>query len=171
MGHKVLLVDGDRYFPQKEYWQTLSKTNPSQSSASSFPDFNPQTIYAQGMKPEKLRDNFYIMQYENLSLSMMMEEKELYKVINDWKSEFDLILIDAPPVLGLSDTKLIANQSDGILLVVRMGYTDQQLIKETLLELKLSNLPVMGLIVNGSTDNTRREYYKYYQGKSQRMIV
>jgi Mrp family chromosome partitioning ATPase len=102
---------------------------------------------------------------------MMMEEKELYKVINDWKSEFDLILIDAPPVLGLSDTKLIANQSDGILLVVRMGYTDQQLIKETLLELKLSNLPVMGLIVNGSTDNTRREYYKYYQGKSQRMIV
>jgi Mrp family chromosome partitioning ATPase len=52
-----------------------------------------------------------------------------------------------------------------------MGYTDQQLIKETLLELKLSNLPVMGLIVNGSNDNTRREYYKYYQSKSQKMIV
>ncbi|MFM7574545.1 MAG: AAA family ATPase, partial [Snowella sp.] len=177
MGHKVLLVDGDRYFPQKEYWQTLAQANPGQFSASSFPNFNPQTIYAQGMKPEKVRDNFYIMQYENLSLSMMMEEKELYKVINDWKSEFDLILIDAPPVLGLSDTKLIANQADGILLVVRMHYTDRQLIKETLLELRLSNLPVMGLIVNGSTDNNRGQYYKYYQGKSyyqaksQKMIV
>ena len=171
MRHKVLLVDGDRYFPQKEYWQTLAKTSPNQSSASSFPNFNPQTIHSQGMKTEKLRDNFYIMQYENLSLSMMMEEKELSKVISDWKSEFDLILIDAPPVLGLSDTKLIANQADGILLVVRMGYTDQNLIKEALLELKLSNLSVMGLIVNGSTDNKRREYYKYYHSKSQKMIV
>jgi len=171
MGHKVLLVDGDRYFPQKEYWKTLATINQSQSSASSFSHFNPQTIDKQGMKTEKLRDNFYIMQYENLSLSMMMEEKELYKVINSWKIEFDLILIDAPPVLGLSDTKLIANQSDGILLVVRMGYTDQSLIKEALLELKLSNLPVMGLIANGSTDNGRRDYYKYYQSKSQKMIV
>jgi polysaccharide biosynthesis transport protein len=171
MRHKVLLVDGDRYFPQKEYWQTLAKTNQSHSSDSSFPYFNPQTIHAKGMNTEKLRDNFYIMQYENLSLSMMMEEKELQKVINDWKSEFDLILIDAPPILGLSDTKLIANQSDGILLVARMGYTDQNLIKEALLELKLSNLPVMGLIINGSTDNSRREYYKYYQSKSQKMIV
>ena len=171
MRHKVLLVDGDRYFPQKEYWQTLAKTNQSHSSDSSFPYFNPQTIHAKGMNTEKLRDNFYIMQYENLSLSMMMEEKELQKVINDWKSEFDLILIDAPPILGISDTKLIANQSDGILLVARMGYTDQNLIKEALLELKLSNLPVMGLIINGSTDNSRREYYKYYQSKSQKMIV
>ena len=171
MRHKVLLVDGDRYFPQKEYWQTLAKTSPNQSSASSFPNFNPQTIHSQGMKTEKLRDNFYIMQYENLSLSMMMEEKELSKVISDWKSEFDLILIDAPPVLGLSDTKLIANQADGILFVVRMGYTDQNLIKQALLELKLSNLSVMGLIVNASTENTRREYYKYYHSKSQKMIV
>ena len=73
MRHKVLLVDGDRYFPQKEYWQTLAKTNPSQSSASSFAHFNPQTIHAQGMKTEKLRDNFYIMQYENLSLSMLTD--------------------------------------------------------------------------------------------------
>ena len=171
MGHKVLLVDGDRYFPQKEYWQTLAKTNQSHSSVSSFPDFDPQTIHGKGMNAEKLRDNFYMIQYENLSLSMMMEEKELQKVINDWKSEFDLILIDAPPILGISDTKLIANQSDGILLVARMGYTDQNLIKEALLELKLSNLPVMGLIINGSTDNSRREYYKYYQSKSQKMIV
>ena len=171
MKYKVLLVDGDRYFPQKEYWQTLAKINQSHSSASYFPHFNPQTIHAKGMNSEKLRDNFYIMQYENLSLSMMMEEKELYKVINDWKTEFDLILIDAPPVLGLSDTKLIANQADGILLVARMGYTDQNLIKEALLELKLSNLSVMGLIVNASTENTRREYYKYYHSKSQKMIV
>lgn len=171
MGHKVLLVDGDRYFPQTEYWQTLAKINQSQSSASSFSHFNPQTIHGKGMNTEKLRDNFYIMQYENLSRSMMMEEKELSKIINGWKIEFDLILIDAPPVLGLSDTKLIANQSDGILLVARMGYSNQNLIKEALLELKLSNLPVLGLIVNGSTENSRRDYYKYYHSKSQKMIV
>ena len=171
MGHKVLLVDGDRYFPQKEYWQNLAKTSPSKSPASSFPDFNPETIYGQGMKAEQLRDNLYTVQYQKLSLSMMMEGKKLYEAIDDWKTEFDLILIDAPPILGLSDTKLIANQADGILLVARMGYTDQNLIKEALLELKLSNLSVMGLIVNGSTNNTRREYYKYYQSKSQKMIV
>jgi len=171
MRQKVLLVDGDRYFPQREYWQTLAKVSQSQTSAS-FPDFYPLTIHEQGMNTEKLRDNFYIMNYEKLNLSMMMEENELSKVINNWKSEFDIILIDTPPILGLSDTKLIANQTDGILLVVRMGYTYQNIIKEALLELKLSNLPVIGLIVNGSTENSRREYYyKYYQSKSEKMIV
>lgn len=169
MGHKVLLVDGDRYFPQKEYWQKLAKTSPSKSPASSFPDFNPETIYGQGMKAEQLRDNLYTVQYEKLSLSMMMEGKKLYEAIDDWKTEFDLILIDAPPILGLSDTKLIANQADGILFVARMGETNQNLIKEALLQLKLSHLTVIGLVVNGSTENNRYQYYKYYQSKFQTM--
>lgn len=171
MGHKVLLVDGDRYFPQNEYWQNLAKTSPSKSPASSFPDFNPETICRQGMKAEQLRDNLYTVQYEKLNLSMMMEGKKLYETIDDWKTEFDLILIDAPPILGLSDTKLIANQADGMLFVTRMGQTDQSLIKEALLQLKLSHLPVIGLVINGSTENSRYQYYKYYQSKFQKITV
>ncbi|MFM7439759.1 MAG: hypothetical protein ACKO2V_14360, partial [Snowella sp.] len=66
-----------------------------------------------------------------------------------------------PPLLGIADTKLLANQTDGVLLVVRLDKTSRDLTKEVLLELKMSNIPIWGIIANGAKNSNRRDYYYY----------
>ncbi|TWI58123.1 tyrosine-protein kinase family protein [Halalkalibacter nanhaiisediminis] len=64
------------------------------------------------------------------------------------KDEYDLVLIDAPPVLEEKDTKIIAKQSDGVILVFRNGKTVDLLALEAKNMLELSNANLLGVILN-----------------------
>ena len=62
---------------------------------------------------------------------------------------FDLIIYDTPPVVGLADASLIAAQTDGLVLVVRLGKTKRSAVTQALEELSLSSGNVLGLVANG----------------------
>ncbi|MEB3247853.1 MAG: AAA family ATPase [Merismopediaceae bacterium] len=179
LGRKVLLVDGDRYFPQFEYWQalaTLSQQQRKRNPAATYPlsenaNF-PESLKAEGIEGYSMGPNLYIVKYQDMNPSQMLGANDLFEVMSDWKNDFELIIIDAPPVLGLSDTKLITNQADGLLFVARMGKANQDLVKETLLELKISGLKVIGAVANASSNLNRRNYYyyNYYYQKAQKTM-
>jgi Mrp family chromosome partitioning ATPase len=48
-----------------------------------------------------------------------------------------------------------------VLLVVRLDKTNRDLTKEVLLELKMSNIPIWGIVANGEKNSSRRDYYYY----------
>jgi len=179
LGRKVLLVDGDRYFPQFEYWQALAtltqqqrKRNPAATYPLSENANFPESLKAEGIEGYSMGPNLYIVKYQDMNPSQMLGANDLFEVMSDWKNDFELIIIDAPPVLGLSDTKLITNQADGLLFVARMGKANQDLVKETLLELKISGLKVIGAVANASSNLNRRNYYyyNYYYQKAQKTM-
>ncbi len=179
LGRKVLLVDGDRYFPQFEYWQALAtltqqqrKRNPTGTHPLSENDHFPDSLKTEGIEGYSMGSNLYIVKYQDMNPSQMLGTNDLFDVMSDWKNDFELIIIDAPPVLGLSDTKLITNQADGLLFVARMGKANQDLVKETLLELKISGLRVIGAVANASSNLNRRNYYyyNYYYQKAQKTM-
>ncbi|MEB3310768.1 MAG: AAA family ATPase [Snowella sp.] len=161
MGQKVLLVDGDRYFPQQERWSLLAKIHgqnvePIQLEADKKERAN-QII------PVPMAENLYVVQAAGkwFNPSELVNSRSLAMFIQKWEAEFDLILVDSPPILGVSDTKLLANQTDGVLLVVRLDKTSRELVKEVLLELKISNIPLLGLVANGAKHAGRKDYYYY----------
>ena len=179
LGRKVLLVDGDRYFPQFEYWQALAtltqqqrKRNPTGTHPLSESDHFPDSLKTEGIEGYFMGSNLYMVKYQDMNPSQMLGTNDLFEVMSDWKNDFELIIIDAPPVLGLSDTKLITNQADGLLFVARMGKANQDLVKETLLELKISGLKVIGAVANASSNLNRRNYYyyNYYYQKAQKTM-
>jgi Mrp family chromosome partitioning ATPase len=74
----------------------------------------------------------------------------------------DLVLIDSPPVLAVSDNLALASQVDGILLVVRSGVTRRRNLVRAKAQLEKVRAHVVGVIVNGLSPRDTRRYYAAY---------
>jgi capsular exopolysaccharide synthesis family protein len=68
----------------------------------------------------------------------------------EWADEhFDHIIIDTPPLLLMSDAKLIAPAIDGVLFVVGVGHSSLGMVSRGLRELELLRANTIGIVING----------------------
>ena len=84
--------------------------------------------------------------------------------------EFDMVLIDTPPMLHMADARIFAGQSDGAILVVRAGCTTREEAEDARDLLEHDRASVVGAILNdfNPQHEGRRGYYRsYYRYKQQ----
>jgi protein-tyrosine kinase len=93
-------------------------------------------------------DKLYILTAGGISANPLefLSQDRMRKFIDYLKTEFDVILIDAPPLVPISDTQVLAGLSDGIVLVVRSGKTTYADIVKGFR--KLNREKLMGVVVN-----------------------
>jgi capsular exopolysaccharide synthesis family protein len=70
------------------------------------------------------------------------------ELIDRFRSEFDIVLIDTPPVLSVADARVLAKHSDGAILVVRAGKTTREVGLAAYSRLEDDGVPVIGTILN-----------------------
>ncbi|MBE9066252.1 capsular biosynthesis protein [Leptolyngbya cf. ectocarpi LEGE 11479] len=80
----------------------------------------------------------------------ILTSKRVQQRIEQLKSKFDLIVFDAPSLIGQSDAYLIAEQVDGMLIVARPGQLKQNLLDQAMTQLQIANVNVFGLAVRES---------------------
>ncbi|WHY71048.1 CpsD/CapB family tyrosine-protein kinase [Fictibacillus enclensis] len=83
-----------------------------------------------------------------LSSAELLSSNFLKDFLYSMYDKYDVILVDTPPVLDITDTQLIAEHSDGIILVMRRGVTKKAKVHETQSVLELSKAPILGAVVN-----------------------
>lgn len=82
------------------------------------------------------------------------------------KEQYEMVLIDAPPAVAVADPIILAGKCDGVIVVVRAGFTKFNSLKETKELLQKAEAPVIGTILNDSTmggGNYYKGYSKYYR--------
>jgi len=161
LGQRVLLIDGDRYFPQGKIWKQLAE---SFKADLDFPEVQSEDSRLQQYNFEVLANNllYFKTKDDAMEPKQLMSSTSLFTLIQQWQASFDIILIDTPPILGISDAKLIASKTDGVLLVVRLEQTIKDSIRLALHELNLGNLNLLGLVANGAKRYGSGYYYNYY---------
>lgn len=75
---------------------------------------------------------------------------------------FDVVIIDAPPILGLADAPILANVAEGTLLVLGAGETRRGVVKASLKRLNFARARVIGAALNKF--NFRTASYGYGSG-------
>jgi capsular exopolysaccharide synthesis family protein len=180
LGQRVLLVDGDRYFPQGKKWLELVQSVPSKNPANPSEEKEPllENI-STSQQPLLLTDNLYYFKTPDNALDpdQLMSSQSLLVLLERWQESYDIILIDTPPILGLSDARLIASQTDGVLLVIRLEKTRRDHVYTALDSLNIANLNLLGVVVNGVKKNLGGydygyDYYnRYYRKKSEENIA
>jgi len=75
---------------------------------------------------------------------------------------FDWIIVDAPPVLPVSDANVLAGMCDGVIFVIRAGATAFDLAQTACQEFRENNL--LGVVLNGADEQTMYGTYSYYAG-------
>ncbi|PMB05233.1 lipopolysaccharide biosynthesis, partial [Fischerella thermalis CCMEE 5196] len=80
----------------------------------------------------------------------ILESSELRRLIEDARERYDLVIIDTNPISLSNDALLIQPYSDGIILVTRPHYTQENMLGEVVDELVELELGLVGAIINGA---------------------
>ena len=89
------------------------------------------------------------------------------KILDRLNHQFDLIVIDTPPLLTVTDAAALAPATDGVILVVRPGETKLGALKQALEQLRAVGARVLGVVLNDVNPSSRRygRYYRRYDPK------
>lgn len=79
--------------------------------------------------------------------SELLGSKKMGEILNELKKQADLIIIDGPPFL-VADATTLAAKVDGVLVVIRSGYTHEPAIRSMLQQLDRVGARVLGLVMN-----------------------
>jgi capsular exopolysaccharide synthesis family protein len=91
----------------------------------------------------------------------VVHSPELQGILTRLRQCFDWIIVDSPPLLPLADTGFWAQQSDGVLLVIRRAHTPRLLLQRGL-EI-IDSAKVLGVVLNDTQPSERSYYNKYYR--------
>lgn len=80
--------------------------------------------------------------------------------ISKVREQYDVVVFDTPPVLAVTDATLIANQSDGCLLVVRVKKNDVKDVMKVKEQLHFAGANLLGAVINGKKQIKNEYYYK-----------
>ena len=94
--------------------------------------------------------------------SELLGSERMSFLISNLKKRFDVLIIDTSPILPASDALLLAPQTDGVLLIVKAGMINREMIKKAVGQLQLAKANLIGVVLN-QVDIKRGNYYKYYR--------
>jgi len=94
--------------------------------------------------------------------SELLGSARMQEVLERLKARFDVVLLDSPPALVVTDASVLATLADGLLIVARANHTRTQQLRATVEELAQSGRPIAGIIINRVA--SREAYYYYGRG-------
>lgn len=155
-GNRVLLVDADMRKPTTHY--TFRTTiSPGLSHLLKRHRRLDEVIKRTGIKGlELVTCGTMPMNPPELLGSSAMDD-----LITEMKSRYDVIIIDAPPILLVADAQILSNKCDGTILVVSSGKTDKNDAKRAKGLLETSKANVLGVILNNYKLEKGHYYYNY----------
>ena len=164
-GSPVLLIDGDLRIPSIAKKMRIDSspglTDLLMGHGAHMPDFR-----------SALLDNWFILPSGDSppNPSELLGSRRMEYILNSLRESFDYIIIDLPPVNIVSDALSIASLITGMVVVVREDYTEKKELERCFRQLQLSNVNVLGCILNESKNDggsykkyRKHKYYKYYK--------
>ena len=164
-GRPVLLIDGDLRIPSIAKKMRIDSspglTDLLMGHGAHMPDFR-----------SALLDNWFILPSGDIppNPSELLGSRRMEYILNSLRESFDYIIIDLPPVNIVSDALSIASLITGMVVVVREDYTEKKELERCFRQLQLSNVNVLGCILNESKNDggsykkyRKHKYYKYYK--------
>lgn len=98
----------------------------------------------------------------------LLESPAFKDVLARARAAFEWVVIDSPPLNPIADAHCVATDVDGILLVVRWGFTPKEQLKQAIDNLR--GLPLLGSVIN-DFDEPQEPYYYSYNIRSEALPV
>ncbi len=97
------------------------------------------------------------------------------RFLDECRERFTWIVLDAPPIVSVTDPLLLAKLADMVLMVVRYNQVDRKLARRSLVALQRTDARVVGVVLNGidPKSDSYHYYYSYYQerGEADRKVT
>ena len=163
-GRKVLLIDGDfrrphlhRKFGLPNEWGLIDLLCEDRPLSEYPPDRLGVFTGFPGLSilPNRIS-------YHNVAKALY--SPRLRTIFETLIRRYDMVLIDAPPILHVADTRIIAPLADALILVLRCGVTERESAMEAYQRIQEDGLSLLGTVLTDydlSLDRKRQYYYDY----------
>ena len=78
----------------------------------------------------------------------LLGSSAMKKLVDDYQNQYDLVIIDSPPVLMLADSIMLSRYVESVLFVVAAHSTPKDAIKNSLERLRMVQAPLIGTVLN-----------------------
>jgi tyrosine-protein kinase Etk/Wzc len=94
----------------------------------------------------------------------LLASERVEEILENLKSNFDMVLVDSPPLGLVSDTSVLATRMDSTILVIRAGQTRRPSVVQAKEMLEHLGANIFGAVINELDARSRRysDYYYYY---------
>ncbi|WP_042168357.1 CpsD/CapB family tyrosine-protein kinase [Paenibacillus gorillae] len=157
-GRKVVLVDADLRKPTAHY--TLQLSNRSGLS---------QVLSGQDLLGNAIQQS-RIAGLDVLTAgpvppnpSELLGSARMDSVLDKLKEQYDIVLIDTPPVLAVSDAQIVSTRCDGVLLVINARSGKRQHAIKARNALQFVQARIVGVALNQTTQSEAGPYYEYVE--------
>jgi len=165
-GNKVLLIDTDLRYPRihRIFQQDRSPGLTDLLADEASPVEEGSRIGEPFIRPTSI-DGLYIFPcgaHVSNPEGMLLSEK-MKRLVKSLSPEYDVILLDSPPLVSAADGIILATEVDATLIVIHSGKTKRQIVLQGKELLENINAPVLGVVLN-NIDNSKQygSYYYYY---------
>ncbi|HUP61180.1 MAG TPA: polysaccharide biosynthesis tyrosine autokinase [Thermoanaerobaculia bacterium] len=104
--------------------------------------------------------------------SELLASDRMKHLLGELREKYAYVIFDSPPVLAVTDAVVLSANADGVVLCVHGGQTPRELVQRSAERLRLSNIPVLGAILNNLDLHQygytyRKSYYDYYESSDE----
>jgi capsular exopolysaccharide synthesis family protein len=97
--------------------------------------------------------------------SEIINSTAMSNLLEELKKEYDILIIDSPPLEVVTDGQILSTKADGTILVVKAGESKIEAVKEAKNILNKVGANIIGVVINKVKDNKNKYYYYYGNDK------
>ena len=159
-GKRTLLIDADLRQPTIE---RLVRLDPDAGVAAALAE---KSHWRTAVRVVSAHPNLFVLgSGQPLPLALARIGPGMRGILDHATKEFDLVVVDSPPLLGCAETLELAAATDVTLLAVRSGQTPMKALAATVETLRRINVPIAGIVLNKSAiagNVAYKAYCRYY---------
>ncbi|MFA5874662.1 MAG: polysaccharide biosynthesis tyrosine autokinase [Anaerolineales bacterium] len=157
-GRKVVIVDADLQRPR------IHKILQVPNRVGLTDQFIRSLDHVNGAVKQTEIGGLHVLTSGNLlpNPSELLGSERMSEILRQLASQFDTIILDAPPILVVTDALVLAPRVDGVLVVIKPSVTKWAALKHTLEQLRQVKANVIGVVMNDVKIDRSRSYN--YQG-------
>jgi capsular exopolysaccharide synthesis family protein len=110
------------------------------------------------LRHERSRVDLLLVKRRPANPSALIESERMLQLLQAIRRQYDLIVLDTPPVLGVTDAAHLAPLADGVLFVTRWAETKRGLAQSALTTLRAAKANVIGVVLTQVDIDKHREY-------------
>ncbi len=159
-GKRTLLIDADLRQPAIE---RLVRLDPDSGLAAVLAQ---TASWRAATRAVPARPNLFVLGSGlPLPRALALIGPQMRGILAQATKEFDMVVLDSPPLLGCAESLELAAAAEVAVLTVRSAHTPTKVLKATAEILRRVNVPIAGIVLNESaiaTDATYQAYRRYY---------
>jgi capsular exopolysaccharide synthesis family protein len=155
LSRRTLIIDADLRRPTQHKVFNL-KTQPGLTDV-----INRSVTLAQAVQPTDIENLLVLTCGQPCGRpSQFLESARMSALLAEAAAQYDLVIVDTPPVTSCVDATTLSCNSDGLLLITRPNVTQRDILLQAVSDLNANKVRILGITVNGINTQTEK-YYRY----------